>query len=347
MSRDYLLDVLTMLGLTNREAEVFLAIAARGEASVKDLLESVDIHQPQLYNILSSLLRRGFIRVSGTRPKVYIAYDLSTIIETHVSTLLSIKESVKGVGQSQRGGSQISISYGMNGINNGVVDVVSNAKTELYGELPQWMLRSNIRLFMDALNRGVNLYLLIYPGIDNDCLSSMRKYGDLVRARTAKLGDFLLLVADFERGIYASRRAIMNRSSASFGYLIQDIDIIARFLDIFSSTWSKSSDALRADPEKSRYPRRYLNAHFASLDLKELLGRGHRPLITVRGIDIRRGEPIEVRGVVSSVESFNRVSSIIMESDGRRYSIGGYDAEIEDIEAREVIIEAMDADPPR
>ncbi len=53
-------------------------------------------------------------------------------------------------------------------------------------------------------------------------------------------------------------------------------------------------------------------------------------------------------GVVSSVESFNRVSSIIMESDGRRYSIGGgYDAEIEDIEAREVIIEAMDADPPR
>ncbi len=98
MSRDYLLDVLTMLGLTNREAEVFLAIAARGEASVKDLLESVDIHQPpQLYNILSSLLRRGgFIRVSGTRPKVYIAYDLSTIIETHVSTLLSIKESVKG-----------------------------------------------------------------------------------------------------------------------------------------------------------------------------------------------------------------------------------------------------------
>ncbi len=91
----------------------------------------------------------------------------------------------------------------MNGINNGVVDVVSNAKTELYGELPQWMLRSNIRLFMDALNRGgVNLYLLIYPGIDNDCLSSMRKYGDLVRARTAKLGGLPIACGRFREGGY-------------------------------------------------------------------------------------------------------------------------------------------------
>jgi len=78
MDRDQLLNALSMMGLTNREAEVFLTILERGEASVKDILESVDIHQPQLYNILTSLLRRGFIKVSSGRPKLYSACLLYT-----------------------------------------------------------------------------------------------------------------------------------------------------------------------------------------------------------------------------------------------------------------------------
>lgn len=342
MDRDYLMGVLTMLGLTTREAEVFLTIIEKRGASVKDILEALDIHQPQLYNILSSLLRRGFIRVSGTRPKIYVAYDLSTIIETHVSMLLSAKELMRNIGMDQRSGPQVSIAYGVNGINNGIVDVVTNAQVELYGELPQWAFKENIRLFMDALRRGISVYLLIYPDIDSHEASKARQYGDL-RIKTTTLGDFLLLVADFERGIYASRRSIASKANNSFGYLIQDMDIISRFLDIFGSTWREAREVYGVDLEKARYPRRYLNTYFAALDIDGLLARGHRPVMVVKGLDIRKREPIEVRGIASSIKSFNRVSSIMLESNGRQYSIGGYDAEIEDIEAREIIIEKIDS----
>jgi sugar-specific transcriptional regulator TrmB len=87
MDRDYLLKALTMMGLTNREAEVFLVIAEKGETSVKDILELVDVHQPQLYNILSSLIRREFIKVSSSRP----IRELGTR-EEYLKPLLKLKK---------------------------------------------------------------------------------------------------------------------------------------------------------------------------------------------------------------------------------------------------------------
>ena len=340
MDRDYLLKALTMMGLTNREAEVFLVIAEKGEASVRDILELVDVHQPQLYNILSSLIRRGFIKVSSSRPKKYSAYSLSTIIDTYISSFLSIKEAVKRIELPIRSSSQIYVAYGMDGLNNGLVEVTSNAQVEVYGEIPNWMLRKNLRLFVDALRRGVRLYLLVYPSISEEELRPLREYGDVAWVKVNKLGDFLLLAADLSRGVYASRRSVAA-GEGSYCYIIQDTDMISRFLTIFSSTWKESENALYVDPDKGKYPRRFLNIYFALLNLKVLLTHGYNPVVSVKGILLKRNEPIEVKGIVSSVNMFNRVSNMVLRSDNNQYTIGGYDAELEDIEAHEVVIESL------
>ncbi|ABW01442.1 transcriptional regulator, TrmB [Caldivirga maquilingensis IC-167] len=329
-----------MMGLTNREAEVFLTIAEKGEASVKDILESVDVHQPQLYNILSSLLRRGFIKVSSSRPKKYSAYNLSTIIDTYISSFSSIKEVVKRIESPIRSSSQIYVSYGIDGLNNGLVEVISNAQVELYGEIPSWILRKNLRLFMDALGRGVRLYLLVYPSISEEDLHPLREYEDAAWIKVNKLGDFLLLAADLSKGVYASRRSL-TVNEGSHCYIIQDKDIITRFLTIFNSTWKESEDALYVDPSRGKYPRKFLNIHFALLTLEALLTHGYNPVVSVKGILLKNNEPIEVRGVVSSVNMLNRVSNIVVRSNGNQYTIGGYDAELEDIEAQEVVIESI------
>jgi hypothetical protein len=38
---------------------------------------------------------------------------------------------------------------------------------------------------------------------------------------------------------------------------------------------------------------------------------------------------------------YNRVSNIVLNTGNAQYSIGGYDAELEDIEAREIVIESL------
>lgn len=335
-----MLRTLTMMGLTNREAEVFLTILEKREASVKDILESVDVHQPQLYNILSSLLRRGFIKVSSSRPKKYSAYSLSTIIDAYISSFLSIKEVVKRIELPIHSSSQIYVSYGMDGLNNGLVEVISSAQVELYGEIPDWILRKNLRLFIDALKRGVRLYLLVYPSISEGDLRPLREYEDAAWIKVNKLGDFLLLAADLSKGVYASRRS-MAAGEGSHCYVIQDTDVVSRFLTIFNSTWRESEDALYVDPIKGKYPRKFLNMHFALLNLEALLAHGYNPIVTVKGILLKRNEPIEVRGIVSSVNMINRISNMVLRSNDNQYTIGGYDAELEDIEAQEVVIEGI------
>lgn len=340
MDRDQLMNILTMMGLSNREAEVFLAILERGEASVKDILEVVDVHQPQLYNILTNLVRRGFIKVSNSRPKLYSAYGLSSIIDSYVATLESIKEAVKNLETRRSSGSQIYVTYGTSGINNGIVEVANSAQVELYGEVPSWLLRRNIKVFMDALRRGVRLYLIVYPSIEERDADSLKSYEEYAWIRTTKLGDFLLLIADASRGIYASRRSIMGKGTP-YCYIIYDRDMVSRLLTIFQSTWREAEDVIYINPEKGKYPRKFLNIFFAALTVQALLSHGYRPVIYVKGIYLKNNEPIEVRGVASSVTMINRITNIVIKSGNAQYSVGGFDAEIEDIEAREIVIESL------
>lgn len=78
---NFIVEKLQELGLTKREAEVYLAILMKNGATVKDLLETLDVHQPQLYNIIQSLIRKGFIRASAGRPRVYTANDITALID--------------------------------------------------------------------------------------------------------------------------------------------------------------------------------------------------------------------------------------------------------------------------
>jgi sugar-specific transcriptional regulator TrmB len=340
MDRDQLLNALSMMGLTNREAEVFLTILERGEASVKDILESVDIHQPQLYNILTSLLRRGFIKVSSGRPKLYSAYSLPTIIDTYISTLTSVKELIKGAKRRRNEGQRIYMTYGIDGINNGIVEVLNNAEVEVYGEIPVWLLKRNLRSFIETLRRDVRLYLIVYPSLEGVDLSTLKDHGDQVWIKVNRLGDFLLLAADLSIGIYASRRSTMRRSDA-YGYVLYDTDMLARLMTIFTSTWRESEDALYINPEEGKYPRRFLSMFFAILTIQALLSRGHNPVVVVKGTYLKNGEPVELRGRVSNINMYNRVSNIVLNTGNAQYSIGGYDAELEDIEAREIVIESL------
>ena len=93
--RNSAIGMLKELGLTTREAEIYLTILQRGKVTMKDLMEALDIHQPQLYNVLASLARKGLIRVSVGRPKVYIANDPRSVVETRIAQLEALGRGIE------------------------------------------------------------------------------------------------------------------------------------------------------------------------------------------------------------------------------------------------------------
>ncbi|WP_075056618.1 TrmB family transcriptional regulator [Thermogymnomonas acidicola] len=67
-------SILIDLGLTENEADVYLSLIEHGSMSAGDMLRNLNLRQPQLYDITSSLERKGFINaVEGGRPKRFEA----------------------------------------------------------------------------------------------------------------------------------------------------------------------------------------------------------------------------------------------------------------------------------
>ncbi len=73
-------------------------------------------------------------------------------------------------------------------------------------------------------------------------------------------------------------------------------------------------------------------------ELETLLKLGYTPVVTVEGRDVKSGYPVSITGKVRSINRFGIVSNFVLESENGTFTVGGFDAEVEDIEAQRVVI---------
>jgi len=172
-------------------------------------------------------------------------------------------------------------------------------------------------------------------------VSAFREYSN-VKLREVRLGDFLLAVADASAAVYVRRRFMSELRPLPlqdiYGYVIQERDLIWRLMYIFDRTWPRAREVLTWDMDRRSYPRSFLVFARALEELERLLNAGYRPLVKVEGYMIKTGEEVTLTGVASSVRLSEDVTAFVLESGGTRYSVGGFDAELEDVEATRVTI---------
>lgn len=346
----FLIEKLQELGLTKREAEVYLAILVRNGATVKDLLESLDIHQPQLYNIIQSLIRKGFIRASAGRPRVYTASDISALIDIQKMKFDLLKstlqeELTKIKSRSEEEGPYISMVRSLEGVLAAIIEIINSAEVEIRAELPFPIFKELKHYLLGAAQRGVNLYLLVYPGTGG--FEEFKRFKDQVKIKTSELGNFLLVIADLSSAVYAKRRffsvhKLPVSNTEIYGYVIQEKDLLLRLLNIHNNLWIKAKEALCWVSRPELYPKTFIEFSMALNELETLLKLGYTPIVTVEGRDIKSSYPIKTKGRVRSVNRFGIVSNFVLESEEGTLTIGGFDAEVEDIEAQRIIIEKIE-----
>jgi len=342
------------LGLTDKEAEVYAAIYVMGSATVKDLLEALQsIHQPQLYNILSSLQRKGFIRVSMGRPKRYTAVNLDALVETRKARLDSLLREASRVAEEVRrlkgevgeGEAYVYMVKGFSGITASVIETFTSAESEVCAELPLSVAEEVLGIIESTLKRGVTVYLLVFPRASGELVSRLSGYGNL-KLKEYMLGSFLLAEADIGRAVYARRRFYSTRKqpvpdSEVYGFYIAERDLIWRLLTIWESLWHESKTLVTWPLEPSSYPKRFLEFGLAVHEVEELLRRGYTPYVYVRGAYVRSREPVELEGPVVAVRRSPHIWNFTVRVDGEDITVGGNDAEIEDVEAEETVIKEL------
>lgn len=67
--------VLTALGLSNYEADAYVALLSLGVTSADKVSSVTNIPYGRIYNVLNSLAKRGIVNIQKSRPKMFIAVE--------------------------------------------------------------------------------------------------------------------------------------------------------------------------------------------------------------------------------------------------------------------------------
>ena len=352
--RKRLQSILKKLGLTDKEAEVYIAIAVKGPTTVKDLLETLEsIHQPQLYNILSNLIRKGFVRASIGRPKLYSANDLEALFESRkhllenlkidaVKLLNKIKAVEEEIGEEEM---MVSLIRGYEGLEATIIEVLAEAQVEVCAELPLQILENIIDALENLLNKGVNVYLLVFPRMSKEILERLSKYRT-IKLKTNMLGNFLMVTSDTRVTIYARRRFYSPHKmpipeTEVYGFYITEKDLIWRLLNIFEKAWRTAKELISWPLSPESYPKIFLEFGMGLNELENILSKGLKPYVKIEGWFVKTREPITAQGWVVDVKRSLDVNNFTLDVDGEKLTIGGFDAEVEDVEAYKVVIERV------
>lgn len=75
------ITLLRDLGLNTYESKLWLALASKGKATVGKLSEIANVPRSRSYDVLESLMKKGFVVMANKKPKEYAPKKLSNIID--------------------------------------------------------------------------------------------------------------------------------------------------------------------------------------------------------------------------------------------------------------------------
>jgi len=337
-----LLKALEELGLTKLESKVYTTILRKGICKSSEILTELKIHQPQLYDVILSLQKKGFVVVQPGKPKYYSAIDPTTIIEKKISQLSELKTYVKQLLnelESRRimtpphmwivKGRQNLIAYAKKLIQQAQVEIQICVDHLTFSKLAEELIQSKLR--------GVHICLVIYP---EEYEKSLKEF--LERIKTVKIspaGQFCLIV-DSSIGMYGPGKLLspyFNFSQDEYSILFDEIVTAETLANYFYHLWISLKYLFPLSIDINEYPKRFVNHRSAVSEIIKLNDSGFKVFAEVRGRWARSAKPFIGRGEVVCTESNPLCVTFTLQLDnGKKVKVGGRGSQLHEVEADQI-----------
>lgn len=360
METEKLREALESAGVTQYEADAYIALLERGSAAATEISEASGVPQARIYDILRNLADRGYIETYQQGTLRARAKDPATVVED----LQSYAATITGAAD------EIQDRYEKPDIDDSKVSVVSQPRT-VFERAKEWIEETEYEIqisatpkqFNDlhdvlckAFERGVVVKLTLTPESDSDVpvTEFQSRFEDCVtEARYRDMPTPFLLLADRTDVCFAPEGSLPTTSQ--YGVIVQDYSL-SRVFDWFFQTALWSNWEVVYSTRTGELPAVYTNIRECVRHIKPLVDDGHRVVLSVEGHRRDGGEPIELTGSVSRVdyadpdvdqqspplETFVGEATIFLEVDDETYRIGGWGALLEEIEAERITVELVD-----
>ena len=383
MDTERLRTALENAGVTQYEADAYVALLEHGTATASELAEASDVPQTRIYDVVRSLADRGYAETYQEDSLQVRANDPETVIEdleSYADTFLDAAEEI-----DQR--------WSKPDVTHATISVVSQPQTVLR-QAREWIESAEHEVEVSAtpaqferlrdaicaaFDRGVVVKLTltreddaIPPASDLDPemgepggaesdtdrpFADVREQfeGCVTEVRYRDMETQFLAVVDREHAAFAPESTLPD--SSRYGVLVNDASLSRVFYWFFQTalwnTWETVFSTRTGD-----LPATYSNIRECLHHVTPLVRDGARVVLTVEGVDTESGQSVELTGGISNVvsaeydfeadapplASFVHQATIWLDVDDETYTIGGWGSYMEDVEGERFTVELVEAE---
>lgn len=251
------IKILTNLGLTYREAKIYLTLNRIGKATVKELSAAAHMDRPNVYGVIAKLQKLNLIEQMLTTPIVYKSVPMDQGVgmmldhKKHELTELSIEtkkllKTYKNIRMYQlQEGCKLKIIPKETPTQKKFDELFSGTEklneAVCYWPDPSSILSWDYPIWKKLLKKNVEVHLIVYIPANKKL---PEKAQELTKNPLFKIR-YIESPPKISLSIYDQKKAFLSTSlspSESSFLLVDNIDFVAFFQDYFEMLWQKSSD---------------------------------------------------------------------------------------------------------
>jgi len=339
MNEEEIIRLLESIGIRGYEARAYLALIELGEATATMVASKAKIPRPRIYDVLTSLSKKGLVEVKIGRPRIYHAlspeialnqYIKRYVNEIYISTSRLTKELSKLYSSSTREKEPlIWINYNLESGIEKAKALISNMKYDAILSIDNHILDKLYRAMIKRLQGGNECTLALTLISESDERELLEKLGyiDRIEIRILSTGILKMIEIDLNDALLFGERYVMHT---------REQELILIIYEIYYFGYWRVAKVIK--PLNIKRGEKYiLTHHWLAMDvIREALSNGFNVKSKIKGYHVRSRKPIVIEGYVKKIykTANDVIRSIIIETDEGEVRVGGLGASMEDIESR-------------
>lgn len=206
---DEVIDSLKELGFNTYESKVYLALLKKYPATGYEVSQIADIPQSRAYDTLKALEKEKVVVASNSKPVAYTPIkpkDLTQRFKRKINTTIDFLDKHLPNVKDDYTEPILSISGAAN-IREKVIEIIQNAKREIYIEIWSQDFKFIEPYLLEAYDKGVEVKIVGYDNFKSN-FGLVFEHGSAKEIETSLGGRMIILAADNEEGIVGNSSSL-------------------------------------------------------------------------------------------------------------------------------------------
>ncbi|ASJ05694.1 HTH-type sugar sensing transcriptional regulator TrmBL1 [Thermococcus barossii] len=338
MKEEEIIEKLQKLGLTKYESLAYITLLKLGPSKATDITKESGIPHTRVYDVLSSLHRKGFVDVMHGSPRLYKPVNPEVVLEKIKEDFIEDIENLKVAFLDlyrEVHGEDLPEIWTIQGFDNTVERaeyVIRTAKHEVLINTPFEFLK----LLKGEIRARKDIVFVIISNFEE--IPDWLRRDNIILARTGGAPWLMAswIIGDINYALFFGALPRDKRREKFYSFWAKSPKIIQNYMHWFYTIYFDNSEIAKPlNYESLPKPLSLVNIR-TLITLLKLTELPRRAEIVGRLVDTK--EPVTLEGEITAYEYTPLMANVTVRADGREWKVGGIGSYFEDIEGEKFIL---------